>query len=835
MAAAGGVLVLLALMVTGAVGRGIVLRRRANELALQDELDMRRRIDAELRASRQRLQDFSSSSADWFWETGVDGRFTYLSDNFETTIGRYKEQLLGRTRAELLADDGLNPIEQVHAHAELLRRQQPFRSFEYRLLDGAGSVRWLSTSGLPVVDGDGQFAGYRGAGQDVTARRNAEGALEQGHRLLREAVENVASGFTIYDPQDRLVICNATYLDIYATSRDLIQPGARFEDIVRQGALRGQYPQAQGRVDAWVAERVRLHQNPTGRPIEQALDDGRWLLIVETRTPSGYIVGNRIDITDRKKAEAEVRKLSLAIEQCPASIFITDLQGRIEYANEAFVSNTGYPLDEVLGRKPSLLKSGQTPEATYRALWLALAGKQTWKGEFHNRRKDGSVHIDAAIVSPIHQADGRVSHYLGIQEDVTESRRQAEELERHRHRLEDLVASRTAQLVSALDAAQAASLAKSQFLANMSHEIRTPLNAISGLSHLIRRSGVNPEQATRLAKIETASRHLLAIISAILDLSKIEAGKLVLDDRELDLAATVGTVISMVSVDAAAKHIELRTDIDALPWRLRGDETRLQQALLNYVANAVKFTEAGSIDISLRGEAEQGDAVLVRFEVCDTGIGIAPDQQAGLFSVFQQADNSMTRRHGGTGLGLAITRRFAELMGGSAGLSSRLGQGSTFWFTARLMKAGAAVETTAPMPLPDLTHDALLRRDFSGRRVLLVEDNPVNQEVMIELLRDLDLTVELARDGVEAITMAETGRYDLMLMDMQMPRMGGMQATQRIRQLPACATLPILALTGNAFVEDRARCLEAGMNDFITKPIDPDSLAATLLHWLGRA
>jgi CheY-like chemotaxis protein len=290
----------------------------------------------------------------------------------------------------------------------------------------------------------------------------------------------------------------------------------------------------------------------------------------------------------------------------------------------------------------------------------------------------------------------------------------------------------------------------------------------------------------------------------------------------------------MVSVDAAAKHIELRADIDTLPWRLCGDETRLQQALLNYVANAVKFTEAGSIDISLRCEAELDDAVLVRFEVCDTGIGIAADQQAGLFSVFQQADNSMTRRHGGTGLGLAITRRFAELMGGSAGLSSRLGQGSTFWFTARLMKAGAAVETTAPMPLPDLTHDDLLRRDFSGRRVLLVEDNPVNQEVMIELLRDLDLTVELARDGVEAITMAETGRYDLMLMDMQMPRMGGMQATQRIRQLPACATLPILALTGNAFVEDRARCLEAGMNDFITKPIDPDSLAATLLHWLGR-
>jgi CheY-like chemotaxis protein len=397
------------------------------------------------------------------------------------------------------------------------------------------------------------------------------------------------------------------------------------------------------------------------------------------------------------------------------------------------------------------------------------------------------------------------------------------------------VASRTVELVDALQAARAASLAKSQFLANMSHEIRTPLNAISGLSHLIRRSGVDAEQSARLAKIEAASRHLLEIISAILDLSKIEADRLVLADGDVDVAVVVGTVISMVSVDAAAKHIDLITDIPPLPWRLRGDATRLHQALLNYLANAVKFTERGHIGVSVRYVDDKPDSVLLRFEVSDTGVGIADEQQASLFEAFQQADNSATRRHGGTGLGLAITKRFAALMGGSAGLSSSLGAGSTFWFTARLSKDGA-VSAPAAAPLPDGPADASRPGvDFGGRRVLLAEDNPVNQEVMVDILTELGLQVDVASDGVEAVAKAAQGAYDLMLMDMQMPRMGGVEATRQIRRLHGCAAVPILALTANTFVDDKAQCIEAGMDDFIGKPVEPAQLAAMLKVWLDRS
>ncbi|MEY4750125.1 MAG: hypothetical protein RIQ60_2339 [Pseudomonadota bacterium] len=836
MAGAGTLMALLVLGVSGIGVRAIAQRRSLREQALNEELATRRAVEAELSASQQRLRDFSISSADWFWESDAQHRFIFLSDNFEAIVGRKRSDLLGRTRSELLSQGGLNAPELVTAHLDMLARRQAFRAFEYRLLDNHGEDRWLSVSGVPVHDDSGAFAGYRGVGQDVTVRRQAEWAVEQGHRLLREAVDNVASGFTIYDADDRLVICNATYLEIYSTSRDLIVPGARFEDIVRQGALRGQYPQANGRVDEWVAERVRLHQHPTGLPIEQELDGGRWLLIVETRTPSGYIVGNRIDITDRKRAEAEVRKLSLAVEQSPVSIYITDPAGRIEYANQAFHTVSGYHPHEVLGQTPFLLRSGLTPESTYQALRASLAQGQTWSGEFQNRRKDGSLQVVATTISPLLQTNGRLSHYVAIAQDVTDSRRQAEELERHRHQLESLVEQRTAELAGALQAAQAANQAKSQFLANMSHEIRTPLNAISGLSHLIRRSGVEPEQAQRLAKIESASRHLVEIISAILDLSKIEAGRLELDLQEINLPALVGTVIAMVSVEVATKQLHITTEIEPQAWRLLGDSTRLQQALLNYVANAVKFTPAGTVHVAVRGEQQDDTSTLLRFEVSDTGVGISAQDQDDLFTAFQQADNSSTRQHGGTGLGLAITRRFAELMGGSAGLHSQLGQGSTFWFTARLHKAGPAPSDGAADAVQSLSTwhaDAIQPQpDFGGRRVLLVEDNPVNQVVMVELLDDLGLQVDVAEDGLAAVDLAAAGHYDLLLMDMQMPRLSGVDATRRIRALPGWADVPILAVTANAFVEDRARCLEAGMNDFITKPVEPGLLAATVARWL---
>jgi PAS domain S-box-containing protein len=660
---------------------------------------------------------------------------------------------------------------------------------------------------------------------------------------LHDAIMNAApDGILVVDPDSRIVSVNERFFTVWGLPR----PAGPLDDLIgRPNAIL--LDQALDRVQdrSLFLSRVQdLYGDPGGYDeCDIQLLDGRTLHrhSAPLRGRQGELLG-RIwlfrDTTElvrsqQAREDSEIRYRT-AFETTLDAIAITRLEdGVYVEVNQAFLAMSGYERQDLIGHSSLELSIWADPEDRRRFARQFQESKMAHIDfEARFRRKNGELFWGLFSVTPM--SFSGMNCLLSITRDITQAKAAQNELASHRDRLEQLVAERTVELSRAKEAAEAASIAKSAFLANMSHEIRTPLNAITGMAHLIRRGGLTPAQATQLDKLENAGRHLLGIINAVLELSKIEAGKLALAEMPLRLHQIVDNALTMVHAPAQDKGLHLASEIAPLTAGLVGDPTALQQALLNYLSNAVRFTEAGSINVRVRPAEEDANSALVRFEVEDTGIGVAADALPRLFNAFEQVDNTLTRKYGGTGLGLAITRRLAERMGGSAGVQSTPGEGSTFWFTVRLKKA---VQTGLSPTRSETASDdaeALLARDFPGRRILLVEDEPINREIAAQLLGDAKQTVDEAEDGVDAVAKVGLRRYDLILMDVQMPNLDGLEATRQIRTLANGRDVPIIAMTASAYAEDKSRCLAAGMSDFLTKPASPELLFATVLAWLRR-
>ena len=500
-----------------------------------------------------------------------------------------------------------------------------------------------------------------------------------------------------------------------------------------------------------------------------------------------------------RASETRYRRLFEAAQD--GILIINARSAQIEDANPYLLNLLGYSHDELLGKKLWEMGAWSDIERC-KALFVELQAQGYVRYDDLPLTTRGGASVKVEFVSNTYDCDGVQVVQCNIR-DITGQRR-----------------------------AEAASAAKSAFLANMSHEIRTPLGAITGMAYLIGRSQVTAQQADWLSKLEGAAQHLLELINAVLDLSRIESGKLALNETLVSVPRIAANVVSMLLDAANARHLTLNIETRPMPRHLLGDAARLQQALLNYTANAIKFTHQGTVTLRAECIDDLAASALLRFEVLDTGIGIAPDVLPRLFTAFEQADGSITRPYGGTGLGLAMVRELARLMGGDAGARSQPGVGSSFWFTARLRK-----EANAAPPKLFSSNAAHLRlaQEFAAARVLVVDDDTVNREVTLALMATALPHTEAVAGGLEALRRAAEVPYDLILMDVQMPELDGLETTRRLRNLPGGAATTIVALTANAFAEDLRQCLEAGMDDFLTKPVVPELLFETVMRWLVRA
>ena len=846
-------------------------------LLQQEEIRLREAKEVELRESEALFRSVFENAAMGISQVSTSGHFLKVNEEFCRIIGYSEEELvtLGMQFSQITHPDDLE--ENLTKIKKTLAGEDDRYTTEKRYFHKNGSIVWVYLSSQLLRNAAGKPRFFISAVQDISERKNAEvERLQKEYRLkkltnilqhpaqttqefldyaLEQAIELTESqlGYIYhYDEDSQQFILNTWSKEVMpqcavanpTTCYELTQTGIWGEavrqrkpivinDFAAHNPLKKGYPEGHVHLRNFMTIPVFQQEKIVG-VVGLANKQGDYL---ESDILQTTLLMDAVwKVTDRILAEEALRKSERLLRE---SQHVGRIGSYINTIGEGVWEATPV-LDEILGITKDYPHTNQGwvdllhpdfKHPMHEALMQTFSRKIPFNEEYKViRPSDDEERWMHGLGQIIYDENGQALSLIGTIQDITERKAAEQELELHRHQLERLVDMRTTELVEAKHSAEAANRSKSSFLANMSHEIRTPLNGIIGMAHILRRSEVTPVQADRLNKINIAAEHLLELINDILDLSKIEAGKVALDYASFNMDGLLDNIKSIVSERSIAKRLHLQLEKDDSLHELYGDPTRLKQVLLNFVGNAIKFTDAGTITLRALCEEEDVESVKVRFEVEDTGIGISPEALHRLFNPFEQEDNSTTRKYGGTGLGLAISKRIAELMGGEVGVESTPGVGSMFWFSVYLPKRER--RTTHRPKIDDAQAEELIRLRHSGRLILLVDDEPINLEIARLYLEDVGLVVDSVMDGLQAVCQAKEKTYAAILMDMQMPHLNGIGATKQIRKLPDYQETPILAMTANAFAEDRARCFDAGMSDFITKPLNPEVFFEKILKWL---
>ena len=763
----------------------------------------------------------------------VEGKVHYANQIGARCFGYPLAELTGMSLEQLVPESTASQS----AGDPQARHSLPGRVMMARRRDGTHFPAKVSLSPLRMAGQVFSIVSLR----DMTQRQRAEEALHASSERYRLIVQTAAEGIWMTDADGKTTFVNPKMAHMlgYTVQEMLNRPMLDFMDrdsqllMQRRLASHGSFASQPDQVD------FRFFRKDLS---------SLWGLLSSTSIQSdsgepGGTLAMITDITERRQASIALSNSS----QRMASVFGAVTNGLVVQDSHGHILESNAAAERMLAASPAgnslwqaIREDGSAFDQRSHPVHITLSTGEAMRDVLMGvQQPDGSLSWLSVNTEAIRDEYGKVGMVVASLTDITYHKRSESALRELNEHLEERVAQRTEQLDQAKQVAEEASLAKGQFLANMSHEIRTPMNGVIGMAYLALKTDLEPRQRDYLEKIRFAGEHLLGIIDDILDISKIEAGKLEIERVNFSFDHVVQTLMTVVAPRAAGKNLELLFEIDPqLPAVLVGDPLRLGQVLINYANNAIKFSEQGSITVKVRKVVADAKHCLVRFEVCDHGIGLSQDEMSKLFQSFQQADTSTTREYGGTGLGLAICKQLAQLMGGDVGVDSRPGAGSTFWFTANLGISDQAapamldsmVQTAAAMRAS--ADAALVMRTLKHARILLVEDNTFNQQVALELLEEAGASVCLANNGEEALDLLRQTQFDCVLMDVQMPLMDGLQATRHIRADPQLAHLRVLAMTATATSEDRVRCLEAGMDDFISKPIQPAMMYQTIASWL---